>query len=761
MFDTDFFNKISNGVIIGVILGIITTVSVLLKKGFFDGLLPWLKNSASVSEFSLDDIKFYQKHFISNHVKIYNHNKRIQLDNHFFGENEHRKILARLILKGKIKHSFLVAPTGIGKTTFLVNLFISLKKLTVGKNSKKIVLGKVYSGKTEMKINELIKSGESKKTILLLDGLDEFYTDEYNSSNDFWDSFNKTWDSLRNEKLKYFSLVIITVREQFLEYDKKGTSSKIVGITSKTINNNPISFINIQEFNNKQIETYISKRYKKSKYHTREVISKIRNSNPELLSIPLILDFLEYISVEKLSSYGLIKFEIYEAIIDGWLYREINQGKLDEKDRSKLLNFCTEMAWATVNNSEQRIFTLNKKFIDEFENKSFMRGLENRALLKREINKEISVVKFTHNSILEYFLVLYVEKSDENENKFPFHLYNLTKEFLIAKRWKEIKKSTPKIEAKHLGTQQKNVLSKNKIKRWLESLRAISCNDYIKSELKNDLGSCLKKDDLAWRLIFEPIANWVVTKENFFNEHYTIDENTFEFISYTKDFIYEVSLRSFFESIPISSENLINGFSCFSGIRNLKSLELNGFSSGNGYFESRTSILNSTVFENFKHSRDSLISLSLYHTFVRDEDIFVFHGMSSLIHLSIAGTLISDLSIFKKSKKIRGLNLTKAINLIDKIDSVNSFIKPLKLEMLGIGYLNFDDGIFQIENSIDSLTHLNIVGSNISLINDLNLFKRLEQLITYNSNLIQNDTFSILNSRGVIIESLTEDLKVY
>jgi len=747
----------SDQIIIGVIGGIIVSISIGIykKTNLLDRLFFWLKSSTILTAFSKEEINNYKNNFISNNINILNHNNLKILSTNFYDKEDHCKVLAKLILEGSIKHSFLVAPTGTGKTTFLVNLFLILKRKSRRSNTKKILLGKIHDADTKEKVERLIESGKSKKTILLLDGFDEYRENEYQSSTQFWKSLNDTWDTLREEKLKYFPLVIVAVREQFLEYDLKGDNSIVSGITSRTLGGNYINFINLLPFDNKQIDFYVRKRYSKIRNHNKvkAVVSKINSSNPEILGIPLILAFLEDISIEKLPSVGLIKYEVYQAIVEGWIQREISQSKLLEIDRNNLIEFCIYIArTAAFNTNNQSNYIIDKKIIQDFENNSFISGLENRSMLKKVKTNDSNSLMFTHNSFLEFFLVLNAEKNEENEKSTPFDKYSFARDLFIAKRWKDCKRFAPKEIEREFND---FVPSLSLINKWANFLNNFSSNQYIKELLKNDLGSWLSLEDYNWKYTFRPMNNWWVTEKEFYPLENEADrllypnQEIIDLVYYLKEFIHGVSMEmpQYKSNPPTYIDKIKTHYKCFIGVKKLKILRLVNFSKENH----RETYLNNEILVNFKESFENIEQIVFTNSAINDSILEFFRDSTKLVSIGLKGCRVNNLTAFNNSR-----TTIKILHISSKCTLENgylvSFINKLKLEYLNAEYVSFEGEIDFLENSKDTLIHLNISNTKVTSIKNLESFTKLEKLNIKNCNFINTPLVIELREKGIIIE---------
>src|SRR5690606_31277251 len=117
---------------------------------------------------------------------------------------------------------FLEGGTGIGKTSFMINLFLHYYTKSRWKFWKKdpILLLVNFSGLSAigMEKHNILKYYTDErlreKVILLIDGMDEF--SQRPGSDNYWKVFEENWENLSRD-LQQFKKVIITVRNQFFE----------------------------------------------------------------------------------------------------------------------------------------------------------------------------------------------------------------------------------------------------------------------------------------------------------------------------------------------------------------------------------------------------------------------------------------------------------------------------------------------------------------------------------------------------------------
>jgi formylglycine-generating enzyme required for sulfatase activity len=293
--------------------------------------------------------------------------------------------------KNAYHHILILADSGMGKTSFVLNYYAKNKK-------KKHSPHKIYIvplGKKEA--DAFIDSiPNQKEVILFLDALDE---DQQAIKN----YHNRIAELM--EKCTNFKRVVITSRTQFFPSDEeipRDTGIAKVG-AKKLGEKGAYSFLKLylSPFSDDQVAAYLKKFYKwqwKSRRKAFDLIQKIEN----LKVRPMLLAHIPYILDQQKGNEIKYSFELYEIMIEGWLDREsyfVN--------KSDLRNFSENLAIDLYNKSAQR--GTERVYVDEL--KSLAKTwnipldkwqLTGRSLLNRDAE---GYFKFAHRSIMEYLYV--------------------------------------------------------------------------------------------------------------------------------------------------------------------------------------------------------------------------------------------------------------------------------------------------------------------------------------------------------------------
>lgn len=315
------------------------------------------------------------------------------------------------------KFYLILADSGMGKSTFMLNLFYkfnNIQNIIFSKTKLKLLpLGEKYQT-----IFETINSIEDKKnTILLLDALDEsplFIKNE---------EINTKFNELI-ELAKDFKIVIITCRTHFFSKEK----DEPFELKIKRFNTNGNGFhlikkLYISPFDDCDIKKYINKTFNVFEKEKKVKAIKIISNTNDLFIRPMLLSYIEDLVTEGKNLY--YNFEIYESLINTWIEREANKYPIEEREifKFKLYKFSYEIATYIYDNYEQNglFVTLNVAInLAEFTDINLSDlEIKSRTLLNR--NSEGSY-KFSHKSIYEFFIAyLSFISRDVDKN----HIYTL------------------------------------------------------------------------------------------------------------------------------------------------------------------------------------------------------------------------------------------------------------------------------------------------------------------------------------------------
>lgn len=305
----------------------------------------------------------------------------------------------------------ILAGSGMGKTTFSVQLFIEY----INKYNESTLPYNIYiRDMGEAKVIEEIKQlhqeigNGAHNSILILDALDE----NINASENF-DTFRTNLE----EAIEPFKFVVITCRSQFFPSEQDIPVNSNIRIN--TTNKNLLTYnkIYIRPFSTSDINLYISKKYRgwgnrKLRKQAKAIIEKCKH----LMSRPVLLSYIDDLLDEN-KEYKT-ETDIYETLIAKWLNREVNNIP-DPDERmlrfEELVAFSQKLATRMYQNwRETGDFRLDSIQMDDFFKKhNFDKSkyqFRRRSLINHDAN---GAFKFSHKSFMEFFLAKqYFEDSE-------------------------------------------------------------------------------------------------------------------------------------------------------------------------------------------------------------------------------------------------------------------------------------------------------------------------------------------------------------
>lgn len=333
-------------------------------------------------------------------IEAYEASNRKPLIDFFFKQvfnNETKRIY--LILGG----------AGMGKTTFLINLFIKYNSLIFSRKYriKYIPLSDPSSDEFINKYkNDGSPNSDGSDTILLLDALDEDIKLEENYEQRIYNLISQ---------VRTFRKVIITCRTQFFPEEEREKFGFTIPNQGKDYGVKKIIIKYIAPFNSKEINLFIRFKYK-AKFNflglsiyldsKRRLAEKIVEKASNLMARPMLLDHIDFL-LNSDASY-IYEYDIYRELVEHWIRREsIKQPhKTKQNFKEEMMKFMLECARLIYNNF------INDKglFLDTHEiNKlSSSKDIDltkldvgTRSILNRNTKGRY---KFSHKSILEYLL---------------------------------------------------------------------------------------------------------------------------------------------------------------------------------------------------------------------------------------------------------------------------------------------------------------------------------------------------------------------
>lgn len=396
------------------------------------------------------------------------------------------KKVFKLNSKTENRFYFILSDSGMGKTTFLINLYV--KYSNRWRKQFNIMLLPLGSQKIDDELKG-IDINEKRKTILLLDAFDEDLKASSNYKSRLNEIVNQVWD---------FRVVIITSRTQFFDSDNKEPSE--TGLFKFGGKKGHLSFqkIYISPFSDKDIRNYLRKKFIFFKARKRKKGFAIVKNCPNLMVRPMLLAYIEDLLTLRYDIRNAA--QSYEALITKWIEREAQRVEPSKQFRFKteLRKFSDELALDIYKNRINRggLFITAVEMCDFSKRKNInLSSLEmkSRSLLNRHSS---GYYKFSHRSILEYLLANKLFENKSALGEFNVSAFDQTYKFYVEIFWDNIKSQKDKdsIDLSHkMLYELKSIPEISKLKyielnnNYISNINILrACNSVVGLQLNNN-----------------------------------------------------------------------------------------------------------------------------------------------------------------------------------------------------------------------------------------------------------------------------------
>ena len=289
----------------------------------------------------------------------------------------------------------ILADSGMGKTTFLINLYLRYSKKIVKEFN--VDLMSLWHPKTWERL-ENYPEERAKNTFLLLDSLDE----DPKALSDITGRLNEIID-----RVWHFRKVIICCNTQLFASQQSEPSEISIPYAASSHGYHNFLRVYIQPFTNEDIIKYIKKRFSVFNLKDRKRAVDLIKKSSSLMERPLLLSFIDdLIATGQKYEYA---YEVYDSLIDRWISREANllASHISRDLFKKQLRILSKDFAYAVFMKYQRT---NGFFLDEQELRSLIDSkkynidisvFKTKSLITRN---ETGLFKFCHFSIFEFFL---------------------------------------------------------------------------------------------------------------------------------------------------------------------------------------------------------------------------------------------------------------------------------------------------------------------------------------------------------------------
>ncbi len=290
----------------------------------------------------------------------------------------------------------VLADSGMGKTTFMINLY--LRYINQFRHpAYRIKLFPLGFPGIDREI-EKIPDDEKRRTILLLDAFDE----DMLAVQDY-----KTRLENLVQKVRYFREVVLTCRTQFFPHEEE--EPKETGVMRYGTKGGEQVFYKfyLSPFDEHDIQTYLNKRFPWLQRAKRQTAKQIVMSCPNLMVRPMLLSYIEDL-LQNERPYTRA-YMVYAELINKWVERETHKVPSERRKHymEELYQFSREIAVYLYRHrvEHQGSLLISGKEIQPFADKHGIElnemEMKSRSLLNRNAQGQY---KFSHKSVLGYFL---------------------------------------------------------------------------------------------------------------------------------------------------------------------------------------------------------------------------------------------------------------------------------------------------------------------------------------------------------------------
>jgi hypothetical protein len=327
------------------------------------------------------------------------------------------------------KHLLLLADSGMGKTSFLLNYYDRNRRKRPRSRQRIAV---IPLGRKDV-INKIKRIEQKRDTTLFLDAFDE----DIEAIRDHHQRLRELMDECAD-----FRRIVITCRTQFFSSDEEIPREPGVAIVTprKAGQAREYKFYKLYllPLTDKQVERYVKRRFGFWQRGQRRAARRIIAAIPELSMRPMLLAVVPDLIREERSITEL--FQLYEFMVESWLEREKSW-----IDKNRLREFSELLAVDLYLNRQKRGFEriprrelielkeMNASDLDDWR-------LTNRSLLNRDADGNY---KFAHRSILEYLFVVAFLKG--GKECLSLEWTDLMKQLFVSWSWTSSEELSPAI----------------------------------------------------------------------------------------------------------------------------------------------------------------------------------------------------------------------------------------------------------------------------------------------------------------------------
>jgi len=397
-----------------------------------------LKRDLAPYNYALSDVRRATKYYISTRYQNVSPAEDEEPGRNYIASAKNKLIPLFLeevfpLSKGDNKYYLILADTGMGKTTFLINLYLAYKAIFNWPFSMPKFDIKLYPVWHPNTYADIAAIPDKANTILLLDAFDE----DVQAVEDYKKRLSELLSVVSR-----FRIVVLTCRTQFFPSQKE-EPHETGYFTGGEKGEYLFQKLYLSTFSMKDINNYLKKRYSRIfEFETFRKAQRIISACPNLMVRPMLLYYIDdLVEIEKELPYA---YQIYEELINQWIRRECTKYSTWKKYKEQMLfgeqlkHFSQKLAINFYENRAARngyFLPANTDFeagvlrMSELEHEKLFdaRDAKSKSLLNRNAAGDY---KFSHKSILEYFLAQEMFQNPRFFKHFEFHGMDAAKRFL-------------------------------------------------------------------------------------------------------------------------------------------------------------------------------------------------------------------------------------------------------------------------------------------------------------------------------------------
>ncbi|MDR0231907.1 MAG: hypothetical protein LBI82_07285 [Dysgonamonadaceae bacterium] len=410
-----------SGIFALIITFIIISLLIHFGKSFYSRCKTRKTSSDLAPYYNEYDVKRATKYFIPTNGQNISPTKEDEpgTANKFITRQKLIPFFINNVFRGKKesdKFYLILADSGMGKTTLLINLYMKYNSISNFFKSKyDMKMLPFGDDRIIQTIKDIAKNqNKAKKTILLLDAFDEYKgllpTKDSDGLTDD-ERFRKLLDEIF-EITRDFRNVVITSRTQYFPAQEESPYELNIRRFGKD-GFHKLSKLYLSPFDEKDIKKYLNKKFGVFKFWNLKKKLKAKKitggDSLKLMVRPMLLSYINLL-VDEDKNYTST-FDIYETLIKKWIEREGDKRKhnkdIREKFKSDLLKFSKLVAIEIYKSGEyskgidkniaQGICKKHNINLEGYE-------ITGQSLLTRDVATNW---KFAHKSIYEFFIAEY------------------------------------------------------------------------------------------------------------------------------------------------------------------------------------------------------------------------------------------------------------------------------------------------------------------------------------------------------------------